>query len=246
MKCHFQKKNIIRDISWSCSLFKCWYLYQKNMIVLYGNGRTSALKWRKVTYASDKNERFYRPKHINFSYKQCVLVCKIFHYHPMHMLLTQFWHFHKVQSRFSGTLGDTGIWIKTASACVLYDGFSGKWHFIFRLLYWHVEMIFIQMLLEIIKCHTNTKKMRYCSLISNECKCLNNSFFWWPFWSLKSNKGERKIFGSFFVICVQYFTRIRIRFWFLGRIRIRKKNNGSETLGLTIASVTNFRWGILE
>ena len=37
------------------------------------------------------------------------------------------------------------------------------------------------------------------------------------------NKGERKIFGSFFVICVQYFTRIRIRFWFLGRIRIRKK-----------------------
>ena len=37
------------------------------------------------------------------------------------------------------------------------------------------------------------------------------------------NKGERKIFGSFFVIFVQYFTRIRIRFWLLGQIWIRKK-----------------------
>ena len=135
MKCHFQKKkNIIRDISWSCSLFKCWYLYQKNMIVLYGNGRTSALKWCKVTYVSDKNERFYRPKHINFSYKQCVLVCKIFHYHPMHMLLTQFWHFHKVQSRFSGTLGDTGIWIKNSfSMCLVW--------WIFRKMTLHIQVV---------------------------------------------------------------------------------------------------------
>ena len=52
----FRKKNIVRDISWSCSLLKCRYLlkylYQKNVIVLSGNGRTSAssccvgmLKW---------------------------------------------------------------------------------------------------------------------------------------------------------------------------------------------------------
>ena len=32
--------------------------------------------------------------------------------------------------------------------------------------------------LEIIKYHTNTKKMRYCSLISEECKCSKNPFFW--------------------------------------------------------------------
>ena len=67
----------------------------------------------------------------------------------------------------------------TALGYFSYDGFSVKWHFIFKLLWRHVEMIFIQMLLEIIKCPTNTKKMRYCSLISDEYKCSKNPFFWW-------------------------------------------------------------------
>ena len=42
----------------------------------------------------------------------------------------------------------------------------------------------------------------------------------------------RKILSSYFVISLQYFTRIRIRirFWIFGRIRILKKNNGFETL----------------
>ena len=158
----FRKKNIIRDISWSCSLFKCWYLYQKNMIVLYGNGRTSALKWCKVTYVSDKNERFYRPKHINFSYKKCVLVCKIFHYHPMHMLLTQFWHFHKVQSRFSGTLGDTGIWIKNSfSMCLVW--------WIFRKMTLHIQVVvlacwndFYPNVIRDYQMLYQYEKMRYC------------------------------------------------------------------------------------
>ena len=62
----FSENSFIRDASWHCSSLKCqWflkYLDQKNVIVLFGNGRTTALKWRKsrmhrmkMKYFTDQN-----------------------------------------------------------------------------------------------------------------------------------------------------------------------------------------------
>ena len=154
------------------------------MTVLFGNSRAPALKWCafriyriKITDFTGQNVSF-------FLWGKCVLACKIRNFYPMYTWRTPFWSWHSAISKMYNYVFLLQIlweisafewW--TALGYFSYDGFSVKWHFIFKLLWRHVKMIFIQMLLEIIKCPTNTKKMRYFSMISDEYKCSKNSFY---------------------------------------------------------------------
>ena len=74
-------KNIITYISNSLIME---YYFQRNVIVHFRNGRTTALKWRTSRMHRIKIMDFTDENVSIFFYQEYILVCKIHNFYPMH------------------------------------------------------------------------------------------------------------------------------------------------------------------